>query len=336
VRALVLGGTSFVGGRTATALVTAGHEVTVLNRGRTGRPPDGTRLIVGDRRDPGSMRDALGRDEWDAVIDVSGFVMTTEAAAFDDLLAVLDGRIGRYVFVSSIMVYEPSGFLPWHEDDPLRDDPATTYGGFKVHAEQALFERHAADGFPATTIRPASIYGPDNNIYDMEAAMFHRLQRGLPVLLPHDGLVTTSYGHVDDLVTALVTAAMHPAAVGEAFNVTGEGVTSGQYIRTLAEIVGVDPEVVPVPSELLDADERPAVGHLFRARHHGTLANDKYQRLLGLPPGRDFRTGHEQTYAWFRASPLAEESDRASDPLWGAGFDLAHEQELVDAIRGRT
>ena len=58
--------------------------------------------------------------------------------------------------------------------------------------------------------RPAAIYGPDNNIYDMETAMFLRLRRKLPVLLPHGGLVTGNYGHVDDLCALL--RALQPAA----------------------------------------------------------------------------------------------------------------------------
>ena len=38
---------------------------------------------------------------------------------------------------------------------------------------------------PAAVARPAAIYGPENNIYDMETAMFLRLQRHLPILLPN-------------------------------------------------------------------------------------------------------------------------------------------------------
>src|SRR5438046_2147658 len=81
-----------------------------------------------------------------------------------------------------------------------RPDPPTTYGGFKVMVERLLLGRHASTGFPATVVRPAAIYGPNNNIYDMEAAMFLRLLQRRPILVPHDGLVVNSYGHVDDLV----------------------------------------------------------------------------------------------------------------------------------------
>ena len=78
-------------------------------------------------------------------------------------------------------------------------------------------------GFPGSVARPAAIYGPDNNIHDMETAMFLRLRRGLPILLPHEGLVTTSYGHVDDLCRNLLEMAALPAAAGEIVNITGDG-----------------------------------------------------------------------------------------------------------------
>jgi nucleoside-diphosphate-sugar epimerase len=334
MRTLILGGTSFVGGALLSHLLGAGHDVTVLNRGRTAQPPPGVAHLVADRHDPASMRAALAGTGWDAVVDVSGFVKAAgSAAGFADLLGLLDGRVGRYVFVSSIMAYEPDGIFGWTEDHPLRDEPPTTYGGFKVAAERALLDRHATSGFPATIARPAAIYGPGNNIYDMEAAMFTRLRRGRPVLLPHGGLVTTSYGHVDDLCRALTSLCEHPAAVGEAFNVTGCGVTSGQYVRTLAEIVGVEPDVVAIGDDAVAALERPAFGHLFAARHHGMLDCRKASRLLGLEPSVDFRTGHEQAYAWFRSSPLAGEGETRSDPLWGAGFDLGHEARVAGALR---
>lgn len=330
---LVLGGSSFVGGRLVDQLLSSGAEVTLLNRGRSAPPPDVGQLVA-DRKDPAAMRAALEGTEWDAVYDVSGFVMAAGGSSFEDLVELLEGRIGRYVFVSSVMAYRPTGFFPWTEDQPLRDEPATTYGGFKVYAEGVLLNAARQRGFPATVGRPAAIYGPTNNIYDMEAAMFTRLRRGLPVLLPHQGLVTTSYGHVDDLCAGLVELGRNPAAIGEAFNLTGQGVTAAQYVATAAEIVGAAPDVVQVPDGVLAGLARLPFGHLFAARHHGTLSTEKAQRLLGLPPERHFRTGMAETYEWFRAAPLAETGSARSDPLWGAGFDLSYEAELAKGLRG--
>ncbi|MGY1616103.1 NAD-dependent epimerase/dehydratase family protein [Geodermatophilus sp. SYSU D00691] len=331
---LVLGGTSFVGGRLVEHLLRTGAEVTLLNRGRSA-PPPGVGQLVADRTDPAAVRAALAGTEWDAVHDVSGFVMAAGGSSFEDLVGLLDGRTGRYVFVSSIMAYRPSGFFPWTEDQPCRDEPPTTYGGFKVHAEQVLLGAARERGFPATVARPAAIYGPTNNIHDMETAMFTRLRRGLPVLVPHGGLVATSYGHVDELCAALLVLGRSPAAVGEVFNVSGQGVTAAQYVATAAEVVGVEPDVVPVPDEALPGLGKPLpFSHLFAARHHGVVSTEKARALLGLPAERDFATGMAETYEWFVSSPLAAAGSALADPLWGAGFDLEHEARVVAGLRG--
>jgi len=330
MQTLILGGSTFVGRRLVDLLVRQGHEVTVLNRGRTTSDlPPGVQRIVGDRTSTESMTQALAGTQWDSVIDVSGFVMAAGGGQFEDLIGLLDTNVGAYVFVSSIMAYAPTGLMPWTEDQPLRDEPQTTYGGFKAHAEQVILERHTVTGFPGTIARPAAIYGPDNNILDMEAAMFLRLRRQLPILVPHGGLVTGSYGHVDDLCINLVELAMQPAAFGQVVNTTGQGCSSAEYVAQLANIVGVEPRVVMVPDGF-DASG-PLFGHLFKERHHGILSLDR-AHALGLTRERGFHIGHEQAYDWFCTSPLIDAPDAMADPMWGAGYDFALEASAAQRL----
>ena len=113
-----------------------------------------------------------------------------------------------------------------HSQDHLWDLWGWESNGDYAAAERAMCERHVASGFPVSIVRPAAIYGPRNNIFDMETPMFLRLLHGRPVLLPHAGLVTASYGHVDDLCELLVHMTGSPAAIGEVFNITAEAVTT--------------------------------------------------------------------------------------------------------------
>ncbi len=55
---------------------------------------------------------------WDLVYDVSGFVMVAGGSDIAALVELLDGSVGHYVFVSSIMAYDQSlvGLMPWTED----------------------------------------------------------------------------------------------------------------------------------------------------------------------------------------------------------------------------
>ena len=93
---LVLGGSAFVGKHLVEGLVARGAGVTVLNRGRTPAAlPDGVARLVADRTDPVQMSDALTGRDWDAVYDVSGFVMAAGGSDIDGLIDLLDGRVGR-------------------------------------------------------------------------------------------------------------------------------------------------------------------------------------------------------------------------------------------------
>lgn len=339
MRALVLGGSVFVGRRLVEALVAGGHDTAVLNRGRTAVDlPDGVERLVADRTDRESMRSALDGTEWDVVYDVSGFVMAAGGSDIPALLDLLDGRVGHHVFVSSIMAYDQTlvGVVPWTEDMPTeadRDARGDTYGGFKAAAERAMLERHASTGFPVTIVRPAAIYGPTNNIYDMETPMFLRLRQHRPILLPHAGLVTASYGHVDDLCRMMIEMVGAPAAVGEVFNATAEAVTTRRYVDTLAAIVGVEPDVVDVPEASLAALPSRIFGHLFSDRHHAVLSMDKARRLLGFQPRYDLRGGHEHTYEWFLAQGWGDLSVPLVDPVWRATWDFDAEAAAAAALR---
>jgi nucleoside-diphosphate-sugar epimerase len=333
---LVLGGSVFVGRRLVDALVATGQDVAVLNRGRTATDvPDGVERIVADRTDAASMRAALEGRTWDAVYDVSGFVMVAGGSDIDTLLDLVDGSVASYVYVSSIMAYDQSavGYAPWTEDQPADPSGPSTYGGFKAAAEAAMLERHRRTGFPVTIVRPAAIYGPRNNIFDMETPMFLRLLQRRPILLPHSGLVTGSYGHVDDLCEAMIRLTTTPAARGEVVNVTAEAVTTRRYVDELGRIVGADPDVVDVPDAALDDLPAGIFGHLFGRRHHAVLSTTKLERLLGGRPRYDFVAGHVDTYEWFRAQGWADLERPLSDPVWHASWDFEAEAAAAAALR---
>lgn len=336
---LVLGGSVFVGRHLVAHLVEAGHDVAVLNRGRTPTQlPAGVEHLVADRTDAASMAAALSGRAWDAVFDVSGFVMAAGGSDYDVILDLLDGSVGSFVYVSSVMAYDQTllGRFPWTEDLPTDATGAATYGGFKAEVEAKLLQRHAARGFPASVARPAAIYGPDNNIFDMETPMFLRLLQQRPILLPHGGLVTGSYGHVADLAEALTSMAQSPEAAGGVFNITADAVSAARYVAELAEIVGAEPDIVMVPEELIPApDQNPVFGHLFGTRHHATLDSSKAATVLGISPRFDFRSGHEDTYRWFCSKGWTRLEAPLEDPVWGASWDFAAEADLASRLRGQ-
>ena len=101
MRLLVLGGTNFVGRSVVGEALRRGDEVTTVNRGVSGEPPEGARRIQADRRDSRALEAALGADEWDAVIDT----WSMEPVVVRESARLLAGRAGHYGYVSSRSVY---------------------------------------------------------------------------------------------------------------------------------------------------------------------------------------------------------------------------------------
>jgi nucleoside-diphosphate-sugar epimerase len=162
MRILFLGGTKFLGRHAVDAALARGHAVTTFTRGRTRNPwgSDVTALI--GERDPAKPPglDALRDGSWDAVIDTSGYVPRGVRAS----AALLEGRVGRYLFVSSISVYADGGGADRDEsasvaplDDPATEEVMKFYGPLKFACENEI---RAAFGDAAIIVRPGLIVGP--------------------------------------------------------------------------------------------------------------------------------------------------------------------------------
>ena len=160
MKLLLLGGTQFLGRHVAEHALARGHRVTVFTRGRTAAPA-GVEALAGDR-DPRTAPGlaALERGEWDAVIDTSGYVPRVVQAS----AALLAGRAGRYLFVSSLSVIARADRPDLDEDAPLAtlEDPSSEdvpkhYGALKAACERAVVATFAER---ATVVRPGLIVGP--------------------------------------------------------------------------------------------------------------------------------------------------------------------------------
>jgi 2'-hydroxyisoflavone reductase len=163
MKLLVLGGTRFLGRHFVDAALGADHDVTIFTRGASESPwlkwP--VTHLVGDR-DPlkGQGLAALETGEWDAAIDLSGYVpRCVEASA--KLLAT---RVGHYAFVSSMSVYADSSRPNLDEttpvaklEDPASEDIMAHYGALKAACEDQV-----RTAFPnrALIVRPGLIVGP--------------------------------------------------------------------------------------------------------------------------------------------------------------------------------
>ncbi|GAB2619088.1 hypothetical protein Aab01nite_33020 [Paractinoplanes abujensis] len=231
MRLLVLGGTRFVGRAVVEAALAAGHEVTLFNRGRTAPHlfPE-AETVVGDRT---ADLSALSGRAFDTVVDCAGY----QPEVVGKSVAALDGRVARYVFVSSVSVYADQS-VPADESSAVLDDES--YGGRKARCERVVLD---AFGERALLARPGLIVGP----HDPTERFSHwprRLARGGRVLVPGAPEDPMQLIDVRDLGSWLVST----DAAGFC-NVVGQPVTMRELIEACP--VTVPAELVWVPSAVL-------------------------------------------------------------------------------------
>jgi 2'-hydroxyisoflavone reductase len=258
VRILIVGGTRFVGRYIAAAALERGHEVTLLHRGRTGAElfPEATHLL-GDR--DGDLA-VLGQGRWDATVDVCAYV----PRQVDRLAEALDGRGGRYVFISSLSVYATPQPPLFGEDAPLIElpDPTVeevtdaTYGGLKVLCERAAVERFGAG---TLVIRPTYVVGP----FDYSGRFtwwLRRIERGGEVLAPGPADVPFQVIDVRDQATWVVELVERGA--GGSFHTVSPPppFSFGDLLRQIVAVAGPPGTTLTWvdPSFLLEAGEDDA------------------------------------------------------------------------------
>jgi 2'-hydroxyisoflavone reductase len=225
MRILILGGTGFTGPYQVRYAMSRGHKVTTFNRGKThpGELPNEVEQLIGDRN---GKLDALKDRRWDVVIDNP----TTLPAWVRDAAQILKGNVDRYVFTSTISVYEDSKKGP-DENAPLQkydgSDPyketleAMKASGFKTYGPlKALSEKEAEKWFPGRTliIRPGLIVGPRDES-DRFTYWPLRIDRGGEVLAP--GAPNDSVQFIDGRDLAEWTIRMAENRETGIYNATG-------------------------------------------------------------------------------------------------------------------
>lgn len=340
---LVLGGTGFVGPHVVAAAVERGHRVTVFNRGnRRERVPDGVEVIVGDR-ELGRL-DALRGRGFDIVVDVP----TMRPAWVTDIAAAL-GAVGRYVFVSTISVYDLTGQDAGTEAAPrlayagdaaavteeeFRANVAELYGPLKAAAEDAVVARF---GDRATIVRPGLIVGPGDPTYRF-SYWVDRLARGGEVLAPGDGDDPVQVIDVRDLASWLVR--LGESDRGGAFDAVGPPTTTtmgellGAVMAGVGHLAEAPARLTWVPAEFLETHDVAPWADLpaWLPRHDPAGALVRIDPTSSVRAGLDLRLlagTAEDTLRWWLAQPEAERAAMRAR----AGLAADREAAVLDAWR---
>lgn len=322
LRLLVVGGTQFVGRHIVTAALDRGHEVTLLHRGRTGDDlfPDATHVHA-DRDGDLTAVPELTEGSWDATVDVSAYVPRQVRA----LGAALGGRAGRYLYVSTVSVYDPPA-PDFDEDAPLLalDDPTTeqvtaeTYGGLK-----ALCEHAARGAFAAlTVVRPTYVVGPWDHTGRF-TYWVRRIARGGEVLVP--GPADAPVQVVDARDQAAFVVSLVERGIDGTFSCCTPAPPYGLgdlLAAVVAEVAPPGTALTWVSPEFLHAHDVPASA--LPLWHGGAR-----EPVGAASPGRAYAAG-------LTPRPLArtirDTLDHEPTPLVdGVGLDAEREAELLAA-----
>jgi nucleoside-diphosphate-sugar epimerase len=289
-RVLVIGGTQFIGKLLVTELLKAGHEVHILHR--RPRHPFGKRVrnLIGDRNNAASVRKAVSDTRFDAVFDNAyDYEHGTNGSQVEATAQIFDGKISRYIFMSSVAAYGDG--LNHHEGDALApDDHPNPYSRHKAMSERALFRLHQRTGFPIVTLRPPFVYGPGNPFY-REAFFWDRFKANRPVILPSEGHRLMQFVYVRDLVDLMIRVMEMRNAIGHAFNAANpKAITQHELVEHLALAAGCkDPRFVSVPRETIYRAGGQVTGEkLYFGSYYDvpaiTQIITKAQRMLAFKP----------------------------------------------------
>lgn len=261
-RTLILGGTRNLGHVTGEALCEVGHDVAILNRGQTPDDlPPGIERIRADRNDDEAMRAALHARSFDLVLDNTTYTERDARQVVD----LLDGNVGRYVFISSGQVYLVRDNIerPFREEayegaimpEPARqsaDYSSWLYGIDKRLAEQVIEDAHERTGFPFTTLRLPMV-ASERDHYGRIQGYIARLTDGTPFLIPEGKGLPLRHVYVNDVARLVTDLVESKKGIGRGYNISyGSSMTHDEFLGMLAEAAETEPQILKVERKKLE------------------------------------------------------------------------------------
>jgi nucleoside-diphosphate-sugar epimerase len=312
-RALVTGGSGFLGSALCRELLAAGQEVRVLDDHSRGRPArlEGmeVEIVTGDVRDPDAVHRAAQGCEvvWhlayvngtrffyekpDLVLDVGikGALNTIEAA--------VAAGARRYVLASTSETYQEPTHVPTTEIErlivPDVKNPRYSYGGGKIASELLALHLAARRGLEVVVFRPHNFYGPDMGFEHVVPEITERIvklsnrlaDRRIALPIQGDGSDTRSFCFVSDGARGAFLAGER-GAPGEIYHVGTEREVSIKFlVEEIGRVLGVELAIQPGPAAKGGTSRRcPAIGKLA---------------ALGYRPEVDLEEGLARTVPWYR------------------------------------
>lgn len=310
---LIIGGLGFIGSNLAMRLVDLGASVLLVdsmnplyggNLHNIAPIKDQVRVNIADVRDKHSLS-YLVKDQH-VIFNLAGQTshMDSMADPFTDLeinctaqLSLLEvcrahNPDAKLVFASTRQIYGRPQYLPVDEKHPIR--PVDVNGINKTAGEFYHILYNDVYGIRATVLRLTNSYGPRMRIKDARQTFLgiwiRNLLQGAAVDV-WGGTQLRDFNYVDDVVDALLIAALDRASDGKVYNIGSEEILSLEEVARL--LTGLRPDGrysvrdYPADRRKIDIGDYYSDFTLFRS-------------ATGWTPKVSFRDGIERTVTFFQ------------------------------------
>lgn len=334
MRALVTGGAGFIGSHLTDYLIERNHEVVVLDDLSTGRLSNLSRSMLGARGYnvnvvEGSITDAnLVNDlvaDVDTVFHLAAAVgvFTIQSRTLDSMRVNLRGteivleaahrHATRFLLASTSEIYGKNTAIGLHEDaDRIIGSPLKSrwsYAEAKALDETFVHQYAVHHGLQAVIVRLFNTTGPrQTGRYGMVVPRFvKQALAGEPLTVYGTGAQTRCFGHVADIVPAVVELLETPSAVGQVFNIGNpEQVSMNELAERIIAHTGSASEIVHISYE-------DAYGLGYEDMERRVPDCSRIAALIGFSPRRTLEDIIDAMVAYQRTdSPAAREIVRAT------------------------
>ncbi len=310
MKALLIGGSGFIGSHLVDVLCAHGHQVRVLSRqpGHGYAPAAAVEQVIGDAANAALLDTALAGVDVVYHLASASVPLTAEQDMIGNVqqnlfptLTILDAMVRRGVarlifFSSGGTVYGPACRLPIAEDHPT--DPIGAHGVAKLMIEKYIHLYAHRHQLEYQILRVANAYGERQNPTGKQGIIgvaMHRLLRREPLEIWGDGSSVRDYIYVGDVARAALLAATNPRPQAILNIGSGVGTALSDLLRQI-ERLGEWPlrlcfspaKPHDVPIQVLD---------IHRARQE-----------LGWQPTTTLAVGLERTWRWMARAWMLRQS----------------------------
>ena len=163
--------------------------------------------------------------------------------------------------------------------------------------------------FPMTIVRPSHTY--DCTLIPLPGGYttLHRMKQGKKVLVHGDGTSLWTLTHHTDFAKGFVPLLGNERALGQTFHITSdEWLSWNQIYRMMAKVMGVIPQLVHVPSEVIATYDAELGADLLGDKSHSMIFdNSKIKWLVpSFAATTSFSQGAREIVGWYDADPARQ------------------------------